>query len=252
MFYNYPPGKAGIGASYLNVAESLANILQRLGREGYDVGEQELSADRVLDDITTKARNVGGYAPGELGALLEQGTAIRVSLREYTQWLDGYAPELKAKILSDWGPPDEVTLMAETGPGEPSLVIPAVQYGKVMVLPQPARGWGEDDEKLYHAKDLAPHHQYVATYAWLKHTYQADAVIHLGTHGTLEWLDGKDIGLSKPMRRTRSWPTCRISTSTTWMWWVRGLSRVVVEWRRWSTTWCRHSRKAGSCRSWRS
>ena len=197
MFYNYPPGKAGIGASYLNVAESLANILQRLDREGYDVGGQELSVDRVLDYITTEARNVGGYAPGELRALLEQGTAIRVSLGEYTQWLDGYAPELKAKILSDWGPPDEVTLMAETSLGEPSLVIPAVQYGNVMVLPQPVRGWGEDDEKLYHANDLAPHHQYVATYAWLKHTYQADAVIHLGTHGTLEWLDGKDIGLSE-------------------------------------------------------
>ena len=197
MFYNYPPGKAGIGASYLNVAESLANILQRLDREGYDVGGEELSADRVLDDITTKARNIGGYAPGELEALLEQGTAIRVSLREYTQWLDGYAPELKAKILADWGTPDQVTLMAETGPGEPSLIIPAVQYGNVIVLPQPARGWGEDDGKLYHAKDLAPHHQYVATYAWLKHAYQADAVIHLGTHGTLEWLDGKDIGLSE-------------------------------------------------------
>ena len=196
MFYNYPPGKAGIGASYLNVAESLAEILQRLGREGYDVGNQELSAARVLEDITTKARNIGGYAPGELQALLEQGTAARVSLSEYTQWLDGYAPELKAKILSDWGPPDEVTLMAETGPDGPSLVIPGVQYGNVIVLPQPARGWGEDDEKLYHAKDLAPHHQYVATYAWLKHEYKADAVIHMGTHGTLEWLDGKDIGLS--------------------------------------------------------
>ena len=86
--------------------------------------------------------------------------------------------------------------MAETGPDGPSLVIPVVQYGNVIVLPQPARGWGEDDEKLYHAKDLAPHHQYVATYAWLKHEYKADAVIHMGTHGTLEWLDGKDIGLS--------------------------------------------------------
>ncbi len=197
MFYNYPPGKAGIGASYLNVAESLANILQRLDREGYDVGDQDLTAERVLDDITTEARNVGGYAPGELAALLEAGTAIRVKLSDYTRWLEGYAPEFKAKILSDWGPPDEVTLMAETGPEGASLIIPAVQYGKVMVLPQPARGWGEDDEKLYHAKDLAPHHQYLAADAWLKHAYKADAVVHLGTHGTLEWLDGKDIGLSE-------------------------------------------------------
>ena len=76
-------------------------------------------------------------------------------------------------------------------------MIPAVRYGNVVLLPQPVRGWGEDDEKLYHAQDLAPHHQYLATYAWLRNEFRADAVIHLGTHGTLEWLDGKDIGLSE-------------------------------------------------------
>ena len=77
-----------------------------------------------------------------------------------------------------------------------SLVIPAVQFGKIALLPQPSRGWGEDSEKMYHAKDLAPHHQYVAAYAWLREGFRADAVVHIGTHGTLEWLDGKDIGLS--------------------------------------------------------
>ena len=78
-----------------------------------------------------------------------------------------------------------------------------VRYGNVVLLPQPARGWGEDSEKMYHAKDLAPHHQYVATYAWLRNGFKADAVVHVGTHGTLEWLDGKDAGLSRKTRRTR-------------------------------------------------
>ena len=197
MFYNYPPGKAGIGASYLNVAESLANILERLEQEGYDLGGAEVSADRVLEEITTKARNVGGYAPGELQALLDEGSATRVDLDDYKQWLDGYAPGLRDKILADWGPPEETTLMAASGPEGPSLIIPALEYGNVVLLPQPARGWGEDNEKLYHAKDLAPHHQYVAAYAWLRNDFKADAVVHIGTHGTLEWLDGKDMGLSE-------------------------------------------------------
>ena len=200
LFYNYPPGKAGIGASYLNVADSLANILERLRREGYDLGGEgvDLSADALLDEITAKARNVGGYAPGELEAMLAHGTAARVSLSDYRRWLDRYAPDLRAKVLADWGEPEATTLMASDG----SLIIPAVQYGNIVVLPQPARGWGEDDDTLYHADDLAPHHQYVATYAWLRADaddgggFGADAVIHLGTHGTLEWLDGKDIGLS--------------------------------------------------------
>jgi cobaltochelatase CobN len=197
MYYNYPPGKAGIGASYLNVAESLANILQRLAKEGYDLGGADLGAERVLGDITTKARNVGGYAAGELDAMIAEGSAVRVSMAEYKGWLDGYAPSLRAKILEDWGPPEQTTLMAASGSGGPSLIIPIVTYGNIVLLPQPARGWGEDAEKMYHAKDLAPHHQYVATYAWLKHGFGTDAVVHVGTHGTLEWLDGKDSGLSE-------------------------------------------------------
>ena len=68
---------------------------------------------------------------------------------------------------------------AEAGAAGPSLIVPTVQYGNILLLPQPARGWGEDAEKLYHAQDLAPHHQYVATYTWLKHAYRADAVIHV-------------------------------------------------------------------------
>jgi len=200
LFYNYPPGKAGIGASYLNVAESLANILERLQLESYDLGgdDIDLSADALLREITTKARNVGGYAPGELDdMLLGHESAVRISLADYRRWLDEYPPELRAKVLADWGEPEATTLMASDG----SLIIPAVRYGNVVLLPQPARGWGEDAKKLYHADDLAPHHQYVATYAWLGADeagggFGADAVIHLGTHGTLEWLDGKAIGLS--------------------------------------------------------
>lgn len=201
LFYNYPPGKAGIGASYLNVAESLSNLLTRLAREGYDLGgdEIDLSADALLHEITTKARNIGGYAPGELDAMLAQDSVVRIRLERYRRWLDEYEPALRAKILADWGAPEATTLMASDG----SLIIPAVRYGNVVLLPQPARGWGEDADKLYHADDLAPHHQYVATYAWLRASrdaagggFGADAVIHLGTHGTLEWLDGKAMGLS--------------------------------------------------------
>jgi cobaltochelatase CobN len=192
MYYNFPAGKAGISASYLNVAESLANILRRLDREGYDVGGEH-GTQAVLDAIT-KARNVPGFAPGELEAMLQAGEAERVDVEEYARWLDELAPALKAEILADWGRPENVELMAEHGGGETEIIVPVVRYGNVVLLPQPARGWGEDGEQLFHAEDLAPHHQYVAVYAWLRENFGADAVIHVGTHGTLEWLDGKDVG----------------------------------------------------------
>ena len=192
VFYNYPAGKANIGASYLNVAESIANVLRRLKQEGYDVGTADLSGDSVLKTLVEKSRNVGGYAPGELEALVAQGGAVRVGVADYRRWLDALSAGLKAKVRKDWGDPGTSRLMTTGG----SLIIPAVQFGKIALLPQPARGWGEDAEKMYHAKDLAPHHQYVAAYAWLREGFKADAVVHVGTHGTLEWLDGKDMGLS--------------------------------------------------------
>ena len=197
IYYNYPPGKANIGASYLNVAESLSNILQRLKDEGYDVGDGPLDADSVLNDITTKARNVMGAAPGELQEMIAQGGAVRVPVSDYRKWLDAYPKALRDKMLKDWGQPEDSKLMLVRDGGRASFVIPGVRYGNILLTPQPSRAWGEDLDKLYHAKDLAPHHQYAAAYAWLRNGFGANAVVHIGTHGTLEWLDGKDAGLSE-------------------------------------------------------
>ncbi|MFT3722223.1 MAG: cobaltochelatase subunit CobN [Hyphomonadaceae bacterium] len=197
IYYNYPPGKANIGASYLNVAESLSNILQRMKAEGYDVGNGPLDADSILNDITTKARNVMGAAPGELQEMIAQGGAVRVPVSDYRKWLDDYPKALRDKMLKDWGQPEDSKLMLVREGGQASFVIPGVRYGNILLTPQPSRAWGEDLDKLYHAKDLAPHHQYAAAYAWLRNGFGADAVVHIGTHGTLEWLDGKDAGLSE-------------------------------------------------------
>jgi cobaltochelatase CobN len=197
LYYNYPPGKAGIAASYLNVAESLANMFRRMGEEGYDIGGPPPSADEILQTITTRARNVASDAPGELAEMIALGGVQRIALADYRRWLDDLAPVLRDKILADWGDPAEAKLMTERRDGEVNLIIPGIRYGKVLLMPQPSRAWGEDLEKLYHAKDLAPAHQYVAAYAWLRHGYRADAVVHVGTHGTLEWLDGRDAGLGE-------------------------------------------------------
>src|SRR5690606_10892764 len=146
--------------------------------------------------MTKAVRNSNGDAPGELEALIAEGHVSPIPVPRYRQWLDEYDPNLRDKILNDWGEPENGRLMTYRKDGEAFLVVPHLDYGKIMLMPQPARAWSEDLTKLYHARDLAPHHQYVAAYAWLRHTAKVDAVVHMGTHGTLEWLDGKDIGLS--------------------------------------------------------
>jgi cobaltochelatase CobN len=208
VYYNYPAGKANIGASYLNVADSISNILDRLAREGYNVGGLAKAGPyssggvpgfrraELLKDLIENGRNVGGYAPGELKALVDKGSAVRVGVEQYNRWLNNYTPAFRAKLLKDWGPPEKSRLMLTGSGATAAFIIPAIQYGNVTLMPQPARGWGENSEKMYHAKDLAPPHQYAAAYAWIRNGLKADAVVHVGTHGTLEWLDGKDIGLS--------------------------------------------------------
>lgn len=197
MYYNYPAGKANIGASYLNIAESLAMMLERLRAEGYQLGDSDISADAILADISNRARNIGGYAPGELEEMVAAGGTALVSVQDYRRWLDALDPTLRDKIISDWGQPEDSQLMALTQAGENFIVVPRLEYGNITLLPQPARAWGEDVDKMYHASNLAPHHQYVATYAWLREQQQVDAVVHIGTHGTHEWLDGKDMGQTR-------------------------------------------------------
>ncbi len=81
--------------------------------------------------------------------------------------------------------------------GTKYIVIPAVKYGNILFTPQPSKAWEQDDAKLYHNVHLAPHHQYVAFYLWLKKEFKADAIAHIGTHGTHEWLSGKEVGFTE-------------------------------------------------------
>ncbi len=195
LYYQYPAGAANVGASYLNVAESLATLLNRLQAEGYDVGRSERFDAAELERRLAATGNVAGYAPGDLAALRADGNTVRVDPGIAAEWLTALAPTLRDKIVADWGAPEHFELM--TDPADGKLLLPSLRFGKMMVMPQPARGWGEDNEQLYHADDLAPHFQYLAAYRWLTREFGANAVIHLGTHGTLEWLDGKDTGLSR-------------------------------------------------------
>jgi cobaltochelatase CobN len=92
------------------------------------------------------------------------------------------------------------------------MMIAGLRFGLTFVGIQPARGYQVDASAVYHDPDLVPPHGYLAFYFWLRHTYGADAVIHVGKHGNLEWLPGKGVGLSSTAGRTRCSGRCRIST----------------------------------------
>ena len=199
VYYNYAGGKDGITASYLNVEKSLSSILEALKGEGYRLEGGTgsvlevvpgLEAGNLLRLMLDKGRNAGSWAPGEVETLVRAG-AMTLPVEEYLQWFRALPRDLQQQVEKEWGlPPGKV--MVHQG----RIVIPGIRLGNVFIGPQPLRGWGDDPDKITHSPLLPPTHQYLAFYFWLQRGFQADAVVHLGTHGTLEWLPGKSVGLA--------------------------------------------------------
>ncbi len=196
VYYNYPPGKQNIGASYLNVLESIELILRRLNKEGYNTGA-ELDPEMLFEKITDYGRNVGNWAQGEIDRIARSKKIVLIPVEEYSKWFNELPERFKENVLQKWGTPEQSSIMTwQDSSGKKFIIIPALRFGNILLAPQPARGWLQDIKKLYHVSELPPHHQYIAFYLYLKYSFKADAVIHLGTHGTHEWLPGKEMGLS--------------------------------------------------------
>ncbi|MBM4241344.1 MAG: cobaltochelatase subunit CobN [Euryarchaeota archaeon] len=186
LYYNIGGGKDGVSASYLDVVASLENILKALKADGYNI-PTNYSAEDIVNLMLTAGNNVGSWAPGELEKVVAAG-AITLPISEYLNWFQTLPEALQEEVLAEWGPaPGNVMIYQD------QIVIPGIMIGNVFLGPQPMRGWSEDPEKIRHSTTLPPHHQYIAFYMWLQNHF--NAVIHLGTHGTLEWLPGRSVGL---------------------------------------------------------
>jgi len=190
IYYNLDGGKDGIGASYLNVPKSLTEILKNLKANNYSLDqdgalstEGKITEEQVFRAMFDKGRNIGGWAPGELEKFVSQDGIIKLSAEQYLSWYNQLPANLREAVEKEWGP-------------APGSVMVDIISDNVFFGPQPMRGWGEDVAKITHSPTLPPTHQYLAFYFWLQYDFKADAVVHLGTHGTAEWLPGKAVGLS--------------------------------------------------------
>lgn len=157
-----------------------------------------LTKEKLFEDLLNYGRNIGNWSGGELDKLVRSGRVVLISLQEYRKWFYELPEGFKKEVIRDWGEPEESNIMTWKGKtGEKYIVIPGVKYGNILFASQPSRGWEQDPVKLYHNVTLAPHHQYVAFYLWLKKGFRADAVAHIGKHGTHEWLSGKEVGFTE-------------------------------------------------------
>jgi cobaltochelatase CobN len=202
IYFNYPHGSETIGAAYLNVLpESLWQIVQRLKQEGYRTGEALPATQDELQGEIQQWGNYPGKSKGDYMAglkhLAESGQALLVPLSEYQQWFDKLPQPLRASIEKSWGVPEKAPVLWRNAKGEAFFVYPARRFGNVLMAPQPGRAWEQNLEKLHNEVSMPPSHEYIAFYLWLQKDFKANAVMHIGTHGTQEWLTGKEAGLSE-------------------------------------------------------
>ena len=181
--YNYPPGEANLfGGSFLDTFASIEKLLVDLKAQGYDV--QTKTSDELIEAFTT-----GGVVNSARYFSNEEAMA-RYDVEAYINNIKN-EPYYK-DLIADWGQAPGDVMVGEDG----RFLIPGVLLGNVFIGLQPSRGIHEDSDKVYHDKKLTPHHQYLAFYQWISKKFDADAMIHVGTHGTMEFTRGKECGMS--------------------------------------------------------
>jgi cobaltochelatase CobN len=202
IYFNYPHGSETIGAAYLNVLpESLWQIVQRLKRDGYQTGDALPAGEAELQGEIQQWGNYPGKSKGDymtgLKHLADSGQALLVPLSDYQAWFAKLPQTLRDSIQASWGKPESAPVLWRDAKGQPFFVYPARRFGNVLMAPQPGRAWEQNLEKLHNEVSMPPSHEYIAFYLWLQKSFQANAVMHIGTHGTQEWLTGKEAGLSE-------------------------------------------------------
>lgn len=190
---NYPTrdGRIANGVG-LDTPASCVEILKALQSAGYRVENLPADGDELIQRLTSGVTN----DPEGKWRLVQQC----VSMAEYAEYFAGLPEGVRQGVGERWGfgfeTNREVAKDTKEEEKEESFAVSGVQFGNVFVGVQPARGYDIDPSLNYHAPDLEPTHGYLAFYYWVRTCFAADAVVHVGKHGNLEWLPGKSVALS--------------------------------------------------------
>lgn len=181
--YNYPPGESNLfGGAFLDTFASVSNILRQLKKQDYDVND--ITKEVLMDIFTTGGLiNSGCYSDSDNNMITFKSTSYCAEIKKDKTY---------NTMIEQWGEAPGDIMVNENK----EFLIPGTMQGNIFIGLQPSRGIHENVEKAYHDKTLLPHHQYQGFYKWLRDEYKADAIIHVGTHGTLEFLKGKECGIS--------------------------------------------------------
>jgi len=195
--------EATVGAgAHLDTLESVARILEAMHDQGYAV-ECPGSGRALIETIMNK-KAISDFRWTSVEEIVRRGGALAlVKPEEYGAWFETLPPGVRTSIIEAWGQPpgEEIDGVPPAMVYEGKIVVTGVRFGNAIVCVQPKRGCAGprcDGEvcKLLHDPGVPPTHQYLATYRYIEETFGADVVIHVGTHGNLEFLPGKSVAPS--------------------------------------------------------
>ncbi|MEM1254678.1 MAG: magnesium chelatase subunit H [Cyanobacteria bacterium P01_H01_bin.21] len=177
--FSFPPDKGNVGtAAYLNVFGSIYEAMVEMKEQGYTIADMPESAEALMLEVINDAQ--AQYNSPELNI------AYRMSVAEYEQ-LTPYSERLE----ENWGPPP-----GNLNTDGQNLLVYGKTYGNLFIGVQPTFGYEGDPMRLLFSRSASPHHGFAAYYTFIEKIWKADAVLHFGTHGSLEFMPGKQMGMS--------------------------------------------------------
>jgi cobaltochelatase CobN len=181
---NYPnrDGRLGNGVG-LDTPAGTVEVMRAMRDTGYDVTDLPDDGDALMQALMAGPTNAAND-----GRIIRE----RFSVSDYNSFFQDLPKEVQERVNARWGAPE-----ADPFHLDGAFALPLMRFGKLMIGIQPARGYNIDPKETYHSPDLVPPHGYLAFYAFLRREFGAQAVIHMGKHGNLEWLPGKALALSE-------------------------------------------------------
>ncbi len=196
-YYNPEGGKADMGADidyYLDAQTSLANLLAAMQERGYDLGSEELpDSGELAHMMVERGHNIGSWAPGELNRSVENGSVILVPRSRYMEWFNELPADKQDDMTAMWGDAPGNIMVYENSTGR-YLVIPVLEFGNVLLAPDPQHGWSSNEKTMYNNASYPPTHQCFAFYKYMSEEYEADALFTI--FSSVELMPGKECGLS--------------------------------------------------------
>lgn len=207
IYYFKGAGQSSLTAQGLETVPSLYNLLKRLKAEGYTVKNLPATEKEFEKLLMTQGAVLSTYAEGAFDDFLKNGRPALVGKSEYESWVQDALPEeLYADVVQLYGEAPG-RYMSTVREGEPCLAVARIDLGNVVLLPQPMAAVGDDAFAIVHGAKTAPPHPYIGAYLWAQYGFGADAMIHFGTHGSLEFTPRKQVALCR-----YDWPDRLVGT----------------------------------------